>query len=185
MTDEELISKLDSDPSGGMRLLIDRYSALVRTIACGKLRQVLSYDDIEEYMGYIFAVVYRKRNDFDPARGSFKGYVSGIARQLCIDEYRRQRSRICTVPITDEMAECVSDGQSVEVDAESGIARAELAEALQKLGRADRNVLVMRYYYGMTSAKIGEELHITDAAVRKRVSRALEKLRGLLYDQER
>ena len=147
MTDEAMLELLDSDPSEGIRLLIDRYSSLVYTVAYGKLKGVLSTDDIEDFVSFIFSRIYERRAGIDLSRGTLKGYIVTVARRMCIDEKA-------------------------------------LTYALLLLGEQDRALLIRRYYYNQTSAQIAEEWKLSDAAVRKRLSRALNKLRELLSEQD-
>ncbi len=56
----------------------------------------------------------------------------------------------------------------------------ELDEALERLPEADRHVLILRYYEGRNFRDIGARLRKSDDTVQKQVSRALEKLAGLL-----
>jgi RNA polymerase sigma-70 factor (ECF subfamily) len=65
--------------------------------------------------------------------------------------------------------------------------RQEAAErvqaALAQLGRADREVLVLRYLEGLSNADIAATLEISEGAVKMRHLRALERLHGLLADE--
>ena len=58
-----------------------------------------------------------------------------------------------------------------------------LVEALGRLDKTDRTIILWRYYFNKTSAQIAVEMNSSDAAVRKRLSRALEKLRLLLSEK--
>lgn len=180
MTDGEIIALLDSDPSEGIRQLIDGYSPLVYTVAYSKLGNVFSADDIEEFVSFIFSRIYERRSEIDFSRGSLKGYITTVARRMCIDEYRKHLSRVSTTPMTDEIAEWTPDSLDVQREAERTADERALTAALLKLGRKDRLILVRRYYFDQTSVQIAAELHMSDAAVRKRMSRALEKLRKML-----
>ncbi len=111
MTDEAMLELLDSDPSEGIRLLIDRYSSLVYTVAYGKLKGVLSTDDIEDFVSFIFSRIYERRAGIDLSRGTLKGYIVTVARRMCIDEYRRCRARVATEPLTAEIAEIIPDAR--------------------------------------------------------------------------
>ena len=55
-----------------------------------------------------------------------------------------------------------------------------LDEALDDLSDADRNAVILRFFEQRSLAEIGAALGANEDAARKRVSRALEKLRGLL-----
>jgi RNA polymerase sigma factor (sigma-70 family) len=52
-----------------------------------------------------------------------------------------------------------------------------LDEAMASLGETDRAVLALRYFENQTAAQIGHALKLNDEAAKKRVNRALEKLR--------
>lgn len=183
MTDNDLMVLLDSDPSEGIRVMIDHYSPLVYTIAYSKLGSVLSSDDMEEFVSYIFSRVYENRGGIDGSRGSLKGYISTLAKRMCIDEYRKHSTRVKTVEMTDEYAETIADKHDMQEDVERSMDEKALVEALKMLGQKDRAVLVRRYYYNQTSAKIAQSLHMTDAAVRKRIARAMDKVRKILVNQ--
>lgn len=60
-----------------------------------------------------------------------------------------------------------------------------LDEALARLEEPDRNALVLRFLSRLEFKAVGEALGISDEAARKRVERALERLRGLLSPAER
>lgn len=53
-------------------------------------------------------------------------------------------------------------------------------EAVEKLPAGNREALILRFYEQLDFHSIGAELGITDDTAQKRVSRALEQLRGLL-----
>ncbi|PYI88576.1 MAG: hypothetical protein DME26_03350 [Verrucomicrobia bacterium] len=55
-----------------------------------------------------------------------------------------------------------------------------LDEALDQLGHADRDALLLRFFEQRSLAEIGHALGSSEEAARKRVSRALEKLRAFL-----
>ncbi len=53
-----------------------------------------------------------------------------------------------------------------------------LDEALGALNEADRDALILRYFENRSLREVGERIGVSDDAAQKRVSRALEKLRG-------
>jgi RNA polymerase sigma factor (sigma-70 family) len=52
-----------------------------------------------------------------------------------------------------------------------------LDEAIGRLGTADRNVVVLRYFQNKSAQEIATALNVGEAAARKRLTRAVEKLR--------
>ena len=55
-----------------------------------------------------------------------------------------------------------------------------LDEALDRLGQADRDALMLRFFEQSSLAEVGRRLGLTEDATRKRVNRALDKLRTIL-----
>ena len=55
-----------------------------------------------------------------------------------------------------------------------------LDQAMQGLGTSDRDAVVLRYFEGRNLRHVGAALGISEEAARKRVTRALEKLRSFL-----
>lgn len=183
MTDSEMLVLLEDNPSEGLRAMIEAYSSFVYAIVYSKLGRVLAADDIEDFVSLVFSRVYEKRGEIDLSRGSLKGWLSTLSKRMSIDAYRRQRARVQTEPLTDEQAERLRDGSDLAEEAERKLDGQALAAALQRLERQDREVLVRRYYYGQKAADVARAMHMTEAAVRKRASRALEKVRMMLTEQ--
>ena len=55
--------------------------------------------------------------------------------------------------------------------------------ALERLKPSERDAVVLRYDGGLAYREIGEACGIDEAAARKRVSRALARMRTMLKDQ--
>jgi RNA polymerase sigma factor (sigma-70 family) len=68
-----------------------------------------------------------------------------------------------------------------ELDAQAGPIWNQLSplldEAMLRLGQADRDALVLRYFEGRSLNEVGSALGASEEAAKKRVNRALEKLR--------
>ncbi len=63
--------------------------------------------------------------------------------------------------------------------------RAErVRDALGQLKPSERDAVVLRYTSGLGYREIGEACGIDEAAARKRVSRALARMRSLLSDED-
>lgn len=68
----------------------------------------------------------------------------------------------------------------IEVDWKWPVVSPELDAAIAELSEADRRALVLKYYGKKTYHEIGKELGVAEEAARKRVTRAVEKLRAIL-----
>jgi RNA polymerase sigma factor (sigma-70 family) len=54
-----------------------------------------------------------------------------------------------------------------------------LDDAMGRLGETDRNAVVLRFFENRNAREVAAALHLTEAAVHKRVNRALDKLRKI------
>jgi RNA polymerase sigma factor (sigma-70 family) len=73
---------------------------------------------------------------------------------------------------------------SPEVVALAGERRAELLDALNRLGEADRLVISYRYFLEMSELEMAEVLGVARGTVKSRLSRALVKLRSIMTELE-
>lgn len=113
--------------------------------------------------------------------GRMGAFVAGIARHVIVD-LRRLRARgpaldIDTIPIPS----AEPDPLERLVGADE---RATVRQAIGRLAAADRELLRLCFYEGMTPAEIGERLGEPAERIRKRKSRALARLREILTGGE-
>jgi RNA polymerase sigma factor (sigma-70 family) len=94
------------------------------------------------------------------------------ARQTVRGERRRR--------IREQEAVTMNATQSETQDADWRQIRPLLDEALDHLSKTDRDALLLRFFEQRSLAQVGESLGGTEEAARKRVTRALEKLRLIL-----
>src|SRR3954462_2328632 len=68
----------------------------------------------------------------------------------------------------------------IELEDRWALVKPRLDEAMSRLSEDDRHAIMLKYYEKKTFREIGLALGIKEEAARKRVSRATEKLRGIL-----
>ena len=112
---------------------------------------------------------------YDPARGAVGTWLYAIARNAVID-YDRAKGR---EPIPAELDETASPDE-----AEASILTREmldaLAAALEQLPERERNIVIWRFYHGISPKEIAKRSGISYANVRFLQHSALQKLRRLL-----
>jgi RNA polymerase sigma-70 factor (ECF subfamily) len=109
--------------------------------------------------------------------GSIKAWLCGIARHVCahaLETRRKGRELLELVP---------TEGEQHDAFASRRRARA-VRDALAQLKPSERESLVLRYVADLSHREIAEALQIDEAAARKRISRALARLRTILPDTE-
>lgn len=126
----------------------------------------------EEVTAQAFERAYRRRDRFDPRRGSRRAWLFGIARNAALDELRRRRrqTRISVEPAA--VADAATDEQ-----AEAALRRATLRDALARLTARDRELVALKYFAGLDNAEIASVLAISESNAGTRLHRAIEKLR--------
>jgi RNA polymerase sigma-70 factor (ECF subfamily) len=101
-------------------------------------------------------------------------FVAGIARHIITDHIRARRRVEIDVDEV-EIAQAHPDALALLMADEE---RAQLRAALLRLSAGDREVLRLSYEEGLGPAEVGERLSETSTVIRKRKSRALERLRA-------
>lgn len=111
------------------------------------------------------------------AEGSVKAWLCGIARHVCahmLETRRKQRELLEVVPNNEE---------GRDVFAQRRRSRA-LRDALAKLKPSEREALVLRYVADLSHREIAAACNLDEPTARKRISRALARLRTVMPDQE-
>jgi RNA polymerase sigma-70 factor (ECF subfamily) len=119
-----------------------------------------------------FEHALRAWSRFDARKGSHRTWLLTIARNLLIDDRRRDRSS--GVEVEETMLPSVAGPE------EKPRGSHEIAEALGKLGERDREVIALRFGGDLTGPEIAELLGLSLANVQQILSRSLRKLRAIL-----
>lgn len=139
----------------------------------------------EEVTSQAFERAWRKRRQLDPARGSGRAWLFGIARNAALDELRRRR-RHETLP--DEIQARAGDepaalpgGPAARASggdpAEVALRRTALRQAMDSLGGRDRELVALKYFAGLSNAEIAKLTGTSESNAGTRLHRAVEKLR--------
>lgn len=91
MDDIQLLEILDSSPSDGMELLKSLYDEPVRLAAAQRLN---SAKDVQACVQETFADFYIQRKQFDPSKGSLRGYLITISTRKAIRRWRIFRRKL-------------------------------------------------------------------------------------------
>lgn len=119
---------------------------------------------------------WRHYRDLDESRGSVRGWLFTVARNLVIDEWRSSRSRR-EVPVA-AVPDVVDTSDHTDRLLQSWL----VAEALTRLSADHRAVLLHCYYQGEPVAEAARELGIPEGTVKSRTHYALRAL-GLALEE--
>ena len=168
MTDSGLLELYKKDVHKAVRLTAEIYHGYVLKIISSKLIGASS-EDIEETVSDVFIRFWNDIGRVDLSRGSIKAYISVLAQSIAKNKLK-ELSRRKEMPLDETEA-------SSDRPIENYIDREALIQALNRLDSTDRKIVMMRFYYTIPHAEIAKLVGMSEAAVRKRLERALKKLR--------
>jgi RNA polymerase sigma factor (sigma-70 family) len=144
--------------------------------------RVPSDDDTEDVTSDVFIRALRSWHSYDPAHGSVRGWLIGIARHAVADHWRRHAPEEPVADPPEQRPPAPSGPVDVEALALAGCGRDDLRRELGRLSGREREALAMRFGAELPSAEIGAVLGISAPAARMLVHRAVTKLREVLPD---
>lgn len=127
----------------------------------------------EDVTALAFERAYRRRDRFDPGRGTPRAWLFTIARNAALDDLRR-RGR--TTSLDHEVADDAPVGDPV-ASAERAARRAEVRAALGRLSARDREIVALKFFAGLDNAELAEVLGVSESNAGTKLHRAMTKLR--------
>lgn len=178
--EEGLAIQIQSGRKDLMGLLIRRHSdRLFRVI----LRMVPAQNAAEDILQETWIRVIRRFHQYNPSF-PLSAWLTAIALNQCRDYWRRERLRgFWKRPKTEEG----KDGTEMLPAPDSNRAlesRMDISRALAKLPSKFREVVILKFYSGLTQEEIARILNVADGTVKSRLHYALAKLRRHLENKE-
>ena len=182
-TDEELLAAYQQCDVGAFELLLRRHRAPLFTFL---LRMLGDREKAEDLAQESFLRIVKGAQAWEH-RARFQTWLFTIARNLCVDQARRDRFRRAdsldqTGP--DDEPPLVDSVPGREIDPERGAQSARLRPVLQKallgLPPEQREVFVLREQAGVPFKEIAEMVGANENTVKSRMRYALEGLRKAL-----
>jgi RNA polymerase sigma-70 factor (ECF subfamily) len=170
-SDEELIGKyLRGDATAIEQLLARHAEALYRICRCLVHDPDDAEDIYQEAQSRAVANIATLRTP-----STFRGWLMSIARNCARDGYRRHR-RLCPLPEDDDTLielHCEDPQLAAEQHEEYRL----VSEALDRINKHHREVLILRDVQGMSYKEIAVRLDVSHSAVETLLFRARHSLR--------
>ena len=175
--DKQLLQQLVAEPLEGLARIYDQYAQLVYGLARAILTNTQEAEDLtqEIFVGLLGRCAY------DPARGSLASFLTMMTRSRAID-ILRSRDR------TSRLLETWGDGSNANVamtpheEVSTDESARNVRLALDSLPAAQRQVLEMAYFKGLTQVEIAEALNAPLGTVKTWVRKGLYSLRHALQN---
>lgn len=154
---------------GSLERLYASVSALVYTLALRALGDAAEAEDVTQQT---FVSAWRSREDYDPERGSARGWVVGIARRRIADALaaRAREGRRLEAVVGQAPPEHVDP---LDQEAERMMVRAEV----ESLGPPRSQIVALAFFEGRTHLQIAEQLRMPLGTVKSHLRRSLAELR--------
>ncbi|MGH7927665.1 MAG: sigma-70 family RNA polymerase sigma factor [Candidatus Binatia bacterium] len=157
----------------------DRYSPLVYSLA---LRMLRAQSDAEDLLQEVFMQIWRQAASYSPERGSPEAWIINIARSRAIDKLRSMRRRERSFVLTDDPSLSESN-ENVESNAMESETKLTMNSALANLPEAQRRVLELAYFGGLSQTEIADRLKEPLGTVKTRMRAGIQRLRDILGTQ--
>jgi len=156
------------------RLYDEYYDKIARYISI----RIGNQAEAEDLAGEVFLKALESLDSYQERGAPMQAWLFKIAHNLLVD-YVRKVGKRKTIPI--DTVE-ISDGVDLEETVERRLQSEKLSQALKQLTPAQREVIGLRFFAGLTSNEVGKILGKSSGAVREMQSAAVKSLRKLVYE---
>lgn len=174
-SDGELLERVARRDRAAFELLYRRYARAVYGLA---LRRLGDRGGAEEAVQETFTAVWRAAGSYRRDRGQGASWLYAIARNAITDRFRARSDQSSEVP------ELVSSEAGPEERAEAGWLSWRVHRALEGLPEAERAVIELAYWSGLSQSEVAGFLGIPLGTVKTRTRSALARLAQMLDGEE-
>ena len=171
----ELIRRMAAGDRDAFSQFYDRYAPLAYPLI---LRVVRERADAADVLQEVFWEAWQTAGTYDAVRGSPEAWIVMRARTRAIDRVRsvRRRSETFVVPANEAVMAASPEADPAERAEDRGL----IQGALERLPEAQREVIELAYYGGLTQTEIAQRLQQPLGTVKTRIRTALGRLREMM-----
>jgi RNA polymerase sigma-70 factor (ECF subfamily) len=175
VSDGQLLQRIANRDRPAFELLYARYARAVYGLA---LRRLGDRDRAEEAVQETFASVWRSAASYRADRGAGASWLYAVARNAIIDRFRLRGEPVAEIPETPS----ADDGPAET--AESDWVAWRVHRAVEELPPAEREVLELAYWSGLSQSEVASFLNIPIGTVKTRTRSGLHRLADALEGEE-
>ncbi|MEZ4523760.1 MAG: RNA polymerase sigma factor [Thermomicrobiales bacterium] len=175
LTDEQIAGAASND-ARYFELLYERYADRLYRYALSRTGSQTEADDI---VSETIITALERLEQFDPQRGSFRGWLFAIATRKIADQRRGHRRFWKAI---NRRWQHDPPGDNAHALALRDDEHRRVHRAIQQLSEANREVVTLRFVADLPIAEIARTLHISEGAAKMRLSRSMRELAKDLGD---
>ena len=176
-SEAELMRQVAAGEIGGLETLYDRYHSMAYALA---LRITTETGLAEDVVQDSFLGVWRNAARYAEAKGSVRGWLLAIVRHRAIDAVRRQRASVVIGEEPDEAVPAALTLPDIWPEVAGRLDAEQIRRAMTALPPAQRDVIELAYFDGLTQREIAERTHAPLGTVKSRIRLGLASLRDQL-----
>jgi RNA polymerase sigma-70 factor, ECF subfamily len=176
LTDEQMVILLARCDEGVLGALYDRHASRVMGMALAVLHDVAAAEEVTQE---VFLKLWRKPESFDASRGRFMSWVLALTRNQAIDRLRSDHG-LAAAEHNVELSDDLPGASDPEEEAWITERRQTVRTALRQLPDAQRQVIALAYFSGLSQSEIAQRLGEPLGTVKTRTHLAMQKLRASL-----
>jgi RNA polymerase sigma-70 factor (ECF subfamily) len=181
LSDEKIMLHLAAGHGDAVAVLFDRYSRLILNIAA---KVVQDHSEAEDLTQEIFVELCRTAARFDAAKGTAKMWVIRLAYRRSLNRRRHLKLRSAHV-LADlgDLENCPSTEIGLAHTLSSQESHRLAQQMLGALDAAQRRVIELVYFEGLSMKDVAERTGDSFASVRHRYYRGMSKMRELMRQE--
>ena len=178
-SDDQLMEAVVHRESEALECIYLRYESLLRTVILGVIRDESEVDDI---LHDVLLQVWEQGDRYNPNERGLRGLLVTLARRRALDRLRRRAAyRRATEslksdvdnPLTNEITTTSNQLENSDLSA-------LLRRVIQLLPDAQKEVINLTFFKGMSQREIATQRHISLGTVKTRLHLAQRKLHNFL-----
>jgi RNA polymerase sigma-70 factor (ECF subfamily) len=164
---------------GGLETLYDRYHTMAYALA---LRITTETGLAEDVVQDSFLGVWRNAARYAESKGSVRGWLLAIVRHRAIDAVRRQRAGVALGDEAEDALPVALTLPDIWPEVSGRLDAQQVRVALMVLPPAQREVIELAYFDGLTQREIADRTHAPLGTVKSRMRLGLVALKEQLAD---
>ena len=172
MKEEEIVRLLRERREEGMQALLTSFGPLLRYLIAPILPEPAEQ---EECLNLVLLRVWEKIDRYDSGKGSFRTWLTVIARNSAVDQARKNRRETVWLP-----EEYPDPGKNPEDEILARERRQKVRECIASLSAGDRELVFRRYYYQQSLDQIAAEMRLSVRGAEGRLYRIRRRLKEML-----